>query len=767
MKNILSFVGIFLFFIAINITTNNNLYSQDKPTGSLAGRVLSKMNEKPLVGVTVRLLGTNFGAITRSDGTFRIDNIPPGVYAVQFTYVGYETYVNANTTVPSGKTVTLEIYLTESVIRLEGAEVRSSYFIKKAETVTSTQTLNSEDIRRAPGVQEDVLRATQLLPGVAVTSAGRNDLIVRGGAPFENLYVVDNIEVPNINHFGSQGTGGGPLSIINIDFIREVSFSAGAFGAKYGDKLSSITNISLRNGNEEQFGGKATLSATGFGLNLEGPINSTGSFLFSARRSYLDLIFQAAGFGFIPEYWDFHAKYNQRLNSTNSISFLTIGAIGSVKLNNDDADKRFENSRVAVPTQKQYFSGLTWKHLFENGYTTVTLGQTLTDYSTFQNDSNLVKILKNDSREAETSLRTDVDIMLAKNSQLTFGNQLKWATRLKYDIFIAGFFRTDDKGIPQTFSIDTNFRTYKNATYISLTQGIGQMKFTLGGRLDYISYVKDKWLLSPRISILYQINDVSAISLSGGQYYQSPSKIWLVGAPQNDKLKAIRAEQIVLAYDHTPLQDVKVQVEVYHKWYSNYPARLWRPYAVLAPTGFDDASNDIPFGLEPIVSEGKGYSRGFEIFVQKKLSEIPLYGLMSFTLSESKFKSLKGGYRPSTYDSRVIFNLAAGYRFNQEWELSSKFRIASGQPTTPYLPNGQRDWENYNLGKRFPTFHALDLRVDKRWNFTKYTLITYVDIQNLYGRKNVSTVRWNPRTQSIEYGRSIGVLPSIGVSFEF
>jgi hypothetical protein len=183
-------------------------------------------------------------------------------------------------------------------------------------------------------------------------------------------------------------------------------------------------------------------------LNLEGPTNDNGSFLFSARRSYLDLIFEAAGFAFIPEYWDFHAKFNQRLNSSNTLSFLTIGAIGSVKLNNDNEENRFDNSRVAVPTQKQYFSGLTWKHLFEKGFTTVTLGQTLTDYSTFQNDINLNKILQNDSREAETSLRTDVDIMVTSNGQLTFGNQLKWATKLKYDVFVAGFFRTDENGIP-------------------------------------------------------------------------------------------------------------------------------------------------------------------------------------------------------------------------------------------------------------------------------------------------------------------------------
>lgn len=758
-----NFVAIFSLLFIFNIIDS---YSQ-QPTGSISGRIVSKMNEKPLVGVTVRIVGTNLGGISRSDGAYKIDNIPVGIYPLQFSYIGYETFVNANTAIVSGKTTNLDISLVESVIRLEGAEVRSSYFVKKSETVTSTQTLNSEDIRRAPGVQEDVLRATALLPGVAVTSAGRNDLIVRGGAPFENLFVVDNIEVANINHFGSQGSSGGPLSIVNIDFVREVSFSAGAFGAKYGDKLSSITNISLRNGNEEQFGGKATLSATGFGLNLEGPISEDGSYLFSVRRSYLDFIFDAAGFSFIPEYWDFHGKVNYRLNSKNTLSFLAIGALGTVKLNNEDEDNRFDNSQVAVPTQNQYFSGITWKHLFENGFSTVTLGQTHTSYSTFQNDSNLVEILKNDSKESETSLRTDFDLMLSPKTQLVVGNQIKWATTLDYDVFIAGFYRTDFSGVPQELAIDTSFSTYKNSTYFNLTQAIGKFKLTAGARADYVSYLEDSWLLSPRVSATYQINEVSAISLSGGRYYQSPSFIWLIGDKGNNKMKAIRADQLVLAYDHTPLEDVKVQVEFYYKWYGNYPARMWRPYSVLSPSGFDDLSSDIPFGLEPLSSDGKGYSRGFEIFIQKKLSEIPLYGLMSFTFSESKFESLLGGERPSAYDSRIIFNLALGYRFNQKWELSSKFRIATGQPTTPFLPNGKKDWVQYNEGDRLPLFHSMDVRLDRRWNFMKYTLITYIDIQNIYSRKNVSGVRWNSRLQAPEYQESIGLLPSIGVSFEF
>jgi len=254
--------------------------------------------------------------------------------------------------------------------------------------------------------------------------------------------------------------------------------------------------------------------------------------------------------------------------------------------------------------------------------------------------------------------------------------------------------------------------------------------------------------------------------MSAGRYYQSPSYIWLVDK-QNTDLQPMKADQIVLGYAHTPLQDVKVQLEVFYKFYDNYPARVYRPQAVLAPSGFDDISYDIPFGLEPLSMSAEGISRGFELFIQKKLSSIPLYGLFSFTLSESKFTSLDGKQRPSGYDSRIITNLALGYRFNEKWEVSTKFRLATGVPTTPFTSTGQRDFTRYNEGERLPVFHALDLRVDRRWQWNNYSLITYIDIQNIYANKNVSNVRWNPRLGVAEYNESIGILPTIGVSLVF
>lgn len=644
--------------------------------------------------------------------------------------------------------------------------MRSSYFVKKLETVTSTQTLNSEDIRRMPGAQEDVIRATALLPGVGVTSAGRNDLVVRGGAPFENLFVVDNIEVPNINHFGSQGSSGGPLSIVNIDFVKNVSFSAGAFGARYGDKVSSISNITLRNGNEEQWGGKVVLSATGFGVNAEGPLDGKGSIWVSARRSYLDFIFKAAGFSFIPEYWDFQTKANYKLSENNTLTFLTIVALDGVSLNNSNVDNKFANSMFSVSNQNQYFSGLTWKHLFMDGFFTCTLSETWTQYKTFQNDSNLVKIFQNDSKEAETIFKTDVDYMISPHTEITFGNQVKWATSLEYNVLIPGYLRKDNFGVPRQLAVDTSLSAYKNATYAALTMGIGQHKFTLGGRMDYNNFLSENLVFSPRLSFVYQLNEVSAFVFSTGRYYQSPSYIWLIGSEHQD-LRNIRTDQIVIGYDHTPREDVKVQVEVFYKVYDNYPARVYRPNAVLAPSGFDDLSSDIPFGLEPLASKAKGFSRGFEVFIQKKLSEIPVYGLFSMSISESKFTSLEGGERFGPFDARFIGNIALGWRPTDQWEIAFKFRASTGNPTTPYDSLGNKIYTEYNQGERLPFFHALDLRVDKRWTIYNLSLITYIDIQNVYGRKNVSGTRWNPRTKSVENMSSIGILPSIGVSVEF
>lgn len=751
----------FLFFLA-----NAPLFAQ--PTGTIEGSVLNAITSEPIVGATVRIEQTTLGAITIAQGKFTVRNVPPGIYALRISAVGYTPLLQADIVVGSGKPATVTVRLSPQDIQLEGIEVEASYFQRNVETVTSTQLLSAEDIRRAPGVQEDVVRAVQLLPGVAVTSAGRNDLIVRGGAPFENLFLVDNIEVPNINHFGSQGSTGGPLSLINIDFVRETDFSTGGFGVQYGDKLSSLTNIVLRDGSEERFSGELNLSATGFGVIGEGPLGENTSFLTSVRRSYLDFIFKAAGFGFIPEYWDFQTKISHTINNTNSLSFLVIGALNDVTFNNDDADKRLSNSRVAAPNQKQYFSGLTWKTLLKNGVITTTLGRTYTAFSTYQNDSLGNRIFQNTSTEGENSLRVHALFLPSSSLEISVGTTLKLASALEYDIVLPGSLRTDAEGIQHPLNIDTSFTAFRNAFYGQVAYNLtDQLRATAGIRTDYYAYLNNSFYVSPRVGMRYSLTSTSALTASVGQYLQSPSFIWLIGAPQNAELTPAIADQAVLGYEHTLAPDLKLQVEAYYKQYSKYFARVYRPQAVLSPSGFDDASRDIPYGLEPLVNNAKGTSRGIEVFVQKKLSDIPLYGLTSISLNETRFTSIDGTERAGSYDSRFILNILGGYRFGSDWEVSSKFRFSTGLPLTPYDANGKLDFAQYNAAGRLPDVHTLDVRVDKRWSFTGLQLITYIDIQNVYGRKNVSGLRWNARTQQAEYAESIGLLPSIGVNIEF
>lgn len=755
----------FLILTILYFSLTFTLFAENK--GQILGKIIDKSSREGLTGVTVRLVGTNYGAITNKEGRFIIRNIEPGIYTIQATGVGYEPFVEANISITNTKPLEYEIELKQSSVQGQAIEVVSSYYERNIENAISSQSLNFQDIRRTPGAQEDVVRATQLLPGVSVTSAGRNDLIVRGGAPFENLFIVDNIEVPNINHFGTQGSTGGPLSLINIDFVKDVEFSSGTFPSNFGDKTSSLTNITLRNGNTQKYTGLINLSATGFGINAEGPTSENSSAWFSVRRSYLDLVFKAAGFSFIPEYWDFQGKFNWRINDKNQLSFLTIGALDKVTLNNSTEENLFNNSRIAVPQQNQYFSALNWKRFFQKGFMNVTLGEYLSRFNTYQNDANGNTVFKNISKEAETSFKTDFYFELNRKSNLTFGNQLKYATSLDYDVVIPGYLRTNIDGKQLPLAVDTTFNAFKNSTYISYAHDVGYMQYKVGGRMDYYSALKEKLYFSPRIAISYLWTERTTLSVGYGRFYQSPSYIWLVGDPDNSALKPIQADQIVLSFAHNPRPDVKVQVEVYQKWYNNYPARILRPYAVLAPSGFDDLTNDIPFGLEPLNSEGVGYSRGIEFFVQKKFSEIPLYGLFSLTLADTKFKSLKGDYVEGAYDSPVILNITAGYRFNPEWEISSKFRLASGLPTTPFNPvDGSRIYELYNQGDRLPLYHSLDFRLDKRWYFESFTLNTYIDIQNLYGRKNVAAYRWNPKLNKVESQASIGILPSIGVNFE-
>lgn len=763
-----------LVAIIVSLALTQPVVAQVAATGLISGTVLVAGTDAPLEGAQVLLVGTERRAVADARGRFAITGIAPGVWRLQVRAIGHAPLVVPDIVVGSSKPATVVVRLAPIAIALGDVEVRASYFLPSLAATTSTQSFTSEAIRRAPGVQEDVVRAIALFPGVGVTQPGRNDLAVRGGAPFENLFLVDGIEVPNINHFGTQGSTGGPLSLINVDAVEGASFSTGGFAPKYGDRTASVTAITLREGNRERLAGEFTLSATGGFAVAEGPLGGNGSFYLSARRSYLDLLFKAAGFGFVPAYSDGQIKVVQRLGERNTLSFLVIGADGTVTFTNDDAEKRYDNSRVAAPSQQQYFSGLTWRRLLDRGLLDVTLGRTWTRFRTIQNDSldPPNTIFRAYSTEGENSLRADLSVQATPRVALSAGAVAKLASALDYSLLLPGALRLDAGGVPRPLALDTSFTADRQAVYGQVAwQATARLRTTTGLRVDRYGFLGSAVRTSPRLGARYALGDRTTLTASLGRYWQAPSYIWLVGDPANRTLPPFRADQGVLGVEHLPRADLKLQVEAFSKRYAGYPRRTFRPQAVLAPSGFDDVTSDIPFGLEPLAAVATGRSMGIELLAQKQLSEIPVFGLATVSVSRTTFDGADGLRRPGSFDTRFIGNAVLGWRPNAKWELSGKFRLATGLPTTPFITSGpsagRQDFTRWNEGERLPLFHALDLRVDRRWSLRRVQLVSYLDVQNVYGRKNVSGIAWNQRELAVERNEALGLLPSIGFAVEW
>jgi hypothetical protein len=738
-------------------------------TGILKGQVVHQTTREPLPGATVQILETTFGGSTDPDGRFTVAGVPVGTYSVRVALVGYGPVVLTDIVIRTARPAEIIARLDETEITIEGVEVTAKYFQTTPDAPVSLQRLTAEEIRRSPGGFEDVLRAVSVLPGVAQASPGRNDLVVRGGAPSENLFVVNNIEIPNINHFGTQGASGGPLSFVNLDFVNETAFSTGGFGVRYGDRLSSVLTIDLKDGREETWGGKATIAATQFGLNLEGPISESGSVIFSARRSYLDFIFKAAGFGFVPEYWDFLGKVTYRLDRSNSISALGIAVIDNVNYFNETADQRYQNSQVQGSDQRQYVGGVSWQHVFTGGFLTTALGQTSVDYVTLQRDSLLNPIFTNSSTEDETNFRSDLVLQPSRTTEVAAGIQAKvldFNTTMSLPGYVTPYGDTIGFSLREGAQRGTNASAYLQVT----KRFMSAVEVTAGVRGQNLTLIDDTFTFSPRLSVTYRFSELTSLAAGAGVYRQSPSSIWLASNDANRRLKQIRADQYVLSMEHLLRADLRVRLEGYHKEYRDYAASIERPYLVLANTGagFGGTEDDFSaYGFDNLVSEGRGRSDGIEVLLQKKLSEIPVYGIASLTVSTTRFTARDGIERPGSYDQRVLFNISGGYRFDERWEVSARFRFGTGQPYTPFNADGSRDVARYNT-ERLESAHSLDLRADRRWNFARWDLVVYLDIQNVYNNKNTGAVRWNAREQKVESDESaIGILPSIGVSAEF
>lgn len=728
-------------------------------TGSIKGRVFNSINNEEVAFANILVEGVKRTAQSDISGNYRIDSIAPGVYTVACAYVGFKKAVFYEVAVSSARPTQLDFPLEEEAASLKEVEIKAPVFNKTEESPLSLRTISAAEIYRNPGGNRDISKVLQSFPGVASTVSFRNDIIIRGGAPNENRFYLDGIEVPNINHFATQGSSGGPVGMINVNFVREVDFYSGSFPARCGNALSSVMDFKQIDGNDEKLKGTFMLGSSDIGLTLDGPLGKKSSFIFSARRSYLQFLFQALKLPFLPTYNDFQFKQTLRPNDKNRITIIGLGAIDDFELNEKASDGVTDSSVIErneyilgylpVNSQWNYTLGINWKHFFENSYTTLVVSRNHLNNNAVKYKDNVQseqkKLLDYCSQEMENKIRfeyTGRKKGWKLNAGLGFENALY--TNSTYNKVIVN-------GNAVIIDFDSELPLNKFSTFAQASKSFYENKLiiSLGLRTDFSDYSTEMsnplTQLSPRFSASYKLDDKWSLNFNTGRYSQLPPYTVLgyrdsagVLVNKQNEVKYISCYHVVSGIEYNPDQFSKITLEGFYKSYGNYPFLL-RDSVSLANLGgdFGVIGNE---GVKP-VSSGRSY--GVELLVQKKLSK-SVYGILAYTLVRSEFTDKKNNLKPSAWDNVHILNLTAGKKFKKNWETGVKFRLLGGAPYTPYdlqltalkevwdvKQQGSLDWNRLNE-ERFPVVHALDIRIDKKWYFKKWTLNAYLDIQNLY-----------------------------------
>jgi hypothetical protein len=774
--------------------------------GIIRGRVTNRATNEPIPFATVVISGTSTGATTSDAGRFEIRELQPGLYTLEVRSLGYKTERVYEVAVTNARPAEQNVSLTEEAERLQEVEVVAAPFSKTDESPVSLRSIGPDEIRRSPGGNRDISRVIRSLPGAATAPSFRNDIIIRGGAPSENKYFLDGIEVPNINHFQTQGSSGGPVGLINVDFIKEVDFYSGAFPANRGGALSSIFEFKQRDGRTDKWVFNGIIGATDLGITAEGPVGDSASLIVSVRRSYLQLLFKALELPFLPVYNDYQLKYQWQPNPKNRFTVVSLGALDDFELNleaNETEEQRYTLNNLPVSNQWNYTIGGKWEYFRKGGYYTVVLSRNMLDNRATKwagNDESRPenKLLDYQSQEIENKLRLEDFRQFGSGLKLTWGLNYEYA---KYSV--DNFFKTVAQGTPITQEYRSNLQLNKWGAFGQASQDLlnGKMIVSAGLRMDAADYSEEMNKLweqfSPRLSAAYYFLPKWSLNANIGRYYQLPSYVVMGFRTSEDGplvnkqngLQYLRADHVVSGVEWAPSNFLRLTLEGFYKWYNNYPFLLDQGIS-LANLGADFGV----IGNSPVISASKGRAYGLEFLAQQRLATT-FYGTLAYTLVRSEFTGLDGVYAPSAWDYRHIVSLTGGKRFARNWELGSRFLLSGGPPFTPFdlaASLNQENWNRTGQGipdysrlnqERLSAFHQLDVRVDKKYFFPKWSLNLYLDIQNLYAYKvefqeNIDVVRddlgqplTDPQNPDRYLGKTLGNtngtrIPTLGVIVE-
>jgi hypothetical protein len=752
--------------ISVALWVNIIFGNDTEITGTIKGRLQDTETKAPIAGANVLITNTKLGTVTDLEGNFSIANVPVGSYALRFSYLGYETIVKTDVIVKPQRITFVNAEMKMTVLQSESVTVTAGYFAKDVEQPVSSVNFSYEEIRRAPGSAGDVSRIMMSLPSVAKVNDQSNNLIVRGGNPMENTFFIDNIEIPNINHFPTQASSGGPIGMINVDFIQDVNFYSGGFSAIYGDKLSSIMDISFREGNRSEFDGQLDLNFAGFGGVAEGRLfNKKGAWLVSARRSYLDFLVNAFNVGttVAPVYGDAQGKIVYDLNSNHKLTLLGVWGDDH---NSPDREAGEKNDMIYYGNQDVHegTAGVNWRAVWGNrGYSTTSLAHTSSNFKEdfFETNTGLLSV-KNRSHEQALKFRNFNHFRLNQWNNLEFGVEAK-RLATNYDNFYAE--TTDALGdTVSALALKNQITANKFGAFVSYSaKPFQRLAATAGIRADYFSYNKNT-VLSPRFAFSYQLSLLTTLNASAGLFYQNLPLLLLAQSEKNKVLRDPRATHYVLGVDHLLTENTRLTLEVYQKDYARFPIDPAQP--ALFPI---DGSFFAHHG--ELTDDGKALARGVEIMLQKKLAQ-KFYGLASAAYFRTRYQDGTGIWRDRDFDNRVTFSLEGGYKPNRKWEYSLRWIYAGGAPYTPLdLVASQVNHravldENRINASRYPDYHALNVRFDRRFHFSESNLIFYLSVWNVYNRKNLATYFWNDKEQKQDMIYQWQLLPIFGLEYE-
>ncbi|MDP4280667.1 MAG: TonB-dependent receptor [Bacteroidota bacterium] len=796
-KALFLFIALYIFPVAI--------FAQ---TGEIKGKICNQKNNEPIPFVNIIIDGKpTQGTTTDMDGNYRISGVEPGYVRLVATAVGFKKTVSQDVLVTRSHPVVVNIGMEELVLTLSTIEVRPSVIVRKTESPLSLQTLTIQEIEKSPGSNRDISKVIQSLPGVASGVSYRNDLIIRGGGPNENRYYLDGIEIPNINHFATQGASGGSVGIINVDFIRDVELYTGAFPARRGNALSSVMELQQIDAAKDKFGGRLTVGATDFGLTLDGPVTKHSTLLFSIRRSYLKMLFSILKLPFLPTYNDYQLKYKIDLGKHDQISLISLGSLDNSKLNTGIKDptesQRYILGYLPEYTQWSYTFGLVYRHFTDKGSHTFVLSRNMLDNEEIKYKNN-VEIpdslnLNYKSQEIENKFRYE-GLSSMGSWKISYGAGLDYV--VYNNTTFQKLYAFDNLKL-LNYTSTLNFYRWNIFSQANKSLANNRLNLSLGIRMDAASYSKEMNnlpdQLSPRFSASWAIlTDKLFLNFNTGRYYQLPAYTTLGyrnnnGTLVNDSLglKYIAADHVVIGMEYIPKPNSKISLEGFYKYYSHYPLSI-RDSISLASKGTDFGA----IGDEAVIPVSKGRAYGLELFWR----DADLYKfniIVSYTYVRSEFTDFSGNYIPSSWDYRHLLNITIGRKFRHDWQLGLKWRFAGGAPYTPYniekssrveawdaLGQGYLDYSKYN-SLRLRNFNELDLRVDKAFYFRKWSLMVYLDIQNLLNTKSQEpdivtntlsdgSIRKYIDNQGIEryelrsLPHSTGtILPAIGVMVDF